>query len=735
MKANVCLVAVVCCVLRSSQTALATENTSTSTPSSVAPTPACPANSSSVGVNTSCACDAGYSGPDGGPCEACAAGDFKAQAGSAPCGSCEMYGKNRYWVIPASAYMTHNYRNDFLREGLHTSRGLGATACESCAANASKDNDDQCECMPGYYQTVRRTVEDEVNMFQVPTPPYSGLDQCVQCPEHTYKNASGLKTCVNVESWTDDYDDTCAWYEWQSAGGAGSWPVGGCYYTGTATTASQVAFAACCVCHDRSSIVAQVALYNPLSISLFTGSSRWEASQCTACPVNSVAPGTGHASISACRCAVGHSGPDGGACQACSAGHYKDTIGSAECTACPSTLSSPSGSSALSSCQCPVGHSGPEAGPCAACAAGLYKTALASGTCVSCSASTYSATAGASTCTDCGPGMYHTTTGASASSVCFKCETGKYRDNRHATLTCGGTCASGCSPTSGALSGTISDGTGSYSNFENCWWLLAASPGVEIRMSFLEFKTERGYDFVTISQCSDAACSIHTQILKHSGRMSASSVYASTTGFLKVVLTSDYSRTDDGVIGNWSLSGTDVCIGCRAGKYSAALGASTADACLSCPESSSSLSGSSLATDCRCNSGYSGADGDPCAACAAGKYKSDIGANPCTTCAVGKYSAREGAGTCSRCPAFSSSPSGSRFVNDCKCNAGHSGADGGPCTAVLPEMSTNSVHHYHQHADSTSAWLVGLACAAVVCIALGFVCTRTRVSTADAVRL
>lgn len=726
MRAKACLVAVFCCVLGSAPSARATENHST--PSSVAPTPACPANSSSVG--TSCACDAGHSGPDGGPCGACAAGFFKAQAGSAPCASCETYGKNRAWVLPA--YMTHNDSDGLLREGLHTSLGLGATACESCAANASKDSADQCECLPGYYQTVRRTVRHEVDRLGGTTAPDSGLDHCVPCPAHTYKNGSGLLPCADAESWTDDAGDTCAWYEWQSVGGAGAWPAGGCYYSGTATAASQVAFAACCACRDRHSIVAQVALHNPLAMALFTGASRWEASQCTACPANSVAPGTGHASSAACRCAAGHSGPDGGPCAPCAAGHYKDTVGSAECTPCPGTLGSPAASTALGSCQCPAGHSGPEAGPCAACAPGLYKPAPAPGPCASCGASTYAAAAGASSCTDCGPGLFHAATGAAAASVCAQCPAGTFRDNRHATLTCGGTCAPGCTPTSGALSGTISDGAASYSNFESCWWLIAASPGVEIRISFLEFKTERGYDFVTISRCSDAACALRTQILKHSGRMSASSVYTSTTGFLKVSFTSDHSITDDGVLANWSLSGTEGCIACSAGKYSAALGASTAAACVSCPQASSSPSASTLATDCKCHAGHSGADGGPCAPCAAGKYKPDAGAAPCTTCPAAKYSA-PGAGACSSCPESASSPSGSTLVTDCKCAAGHRGPDGGPCTALPPSTPRA------QRADSTGAWLAALACVAVVCVGLGFACMRfsrySRVSTADDVRL
>ena len=51
----------------------------------------CPANSQSVAGSTAiagCTCNAGFSGPDGGTCSACAAGKYKANPGSAGCTDC-----------------------------------------------------------------------------------------------------------------------------------------------------------------------------------------------------------------------------------------------------------------------------------------------------------------------------------------------------------------------------------------------------------------------------------------------------------------------------------------------------------------------------------------------------------------------------------------------------------------------------------------------------------------------
>jgi hypothetical protein len=43
--------------------------------------------------------------------------------------------------------------------------------------------------------------------------------------------------------------------------------------------------------------------------------------------------------------------------------------------------------------------------------------------------------------------------------------------------------------------------------------------------------------------------------------------------------------------------------------------------CTSCLDYSDSPAGSSAATDCRCNGGYTGSNGGTCTACVAGKYK------------------------------------------------------------------------------------------------------------------
>ena len=62
------------------------------------------------------------------------------------------------------------------------------------------------------------------------------------------------------------------------------------------------------------------------------------------------------------------------------------------------------------------------------------------------------------------------------------------------------------------------------------------------------------------------------------------------------------------------------------------------------------------------------------------------GSASCVLCAAGTYSATSGAttsSTCSSCPPRSSSLSGSNSLNDCICNSGSSGPDGGECTQCV----------------------------------------------------
>ncbi len=84
--------------------------------------------------------------------------------------------------------------------------------------------------------------------------------------------------------------------------------------------------------------------------------------------------------------------------------------------------------------------------------------------------------------------------------------------------------------------GTIFSCVGNYNDYSDCWWLLATSPDVEIRISFSEFRTEQTHYYVEVHRCRNVLCSDPEVILKHSGYTVPEGKYWSMTGFLKVVL-------------------------------------------------------------------------------------------------------------------------------------------------------------------------------------------------------
>lgn len=128
-----------------------------------------------------------------------------------------------------------------------------------------------------------------------------------------------------------------------------------------------------------------------------------------------------------------------------------------------------------------------------------------------------------------------------------------------------------------------------------------------------------------------------------------------------------------------------VCDTCLAGFYSAQGSA----VCDQCPDNSSSPMGSTSNTDCRCDPGFTGANGAKCDACLPGYYKVNNGSAPCTSCTAGKasnhyhavskdtcescstgfYSATHSA-NCTECYDHSTSANESTSIDDCFCVPG-----------------------------------------------------------------
>eukprot|EP00960_Hanusia_phi_P041661 755102-Hanusia_phi.AAC.5 len=126
-----------------------------------------------------------------------------------------------------------------------------------------------------------------------------------------------------------------------------------------------------------------------------------------------------------------------------------------------------------------------------------------------------------------------------------------------------------------------------------------------------------------------------------------------------------------------------TCSPCSAGNFSAALGASSPETCVSCPQGFFSSAGSSFCSACaigkfstqvgaaycmNCAAGKTSAGGSTtCTACAVGKYSTGVGGD-CSLCGIGKYTTVTGSTSssqCNTCPVGTYSLAGSSTCISC----------------------------------------------------------------------
>jgi hypothetical protein len=102
--------------------------------------------------------------------------------------------------------------------------------------------------------------------------------------------------------------------------------------------------------------------------------------------------------------------------------------------------------------------------------------------------------------------------------------------------------------------GTLSDGSGTsnYGNSISCEWVIAPPGALLITLSFTEVSTQAGKDIIRVFQCTDIPCSKPLQLAELSGWYSTTQSVTSTTGFMKVVFTSDASVNYDGFTASWT---------------------------------------------------------------------------------------------------------------------------------------------------------------------------------------
>ena len=629
----------------------------------------CPSSSQSpVGSNrsTQCQCNAGFTGADGKACSACAAGSYKATAGSLACTFC---GEDLYSTSVAA---------------------VSAAACAACPQHsysvAGSGAIDQCHCTPGYKQTPSHDAcmqcdpgyfDSAINRFE-----------CSKCAGGLYSaavGATGNETCkpCSAGGWSAEGSPTCEVCPANSNSPAESAVLTACTCNAGATGLDGQTCVLCMAGKYKAAV---------------------GSAACTDCPADSLSPIASNLSTQ-CQCNAGFTGADGDACSACAAGKYKDTVGSVGCTecaagkhrtttgasaassctdceagkystalgasvastcidcgagtystvsgstelckSCPANSVSPPGSSLLTNCLCNLGYAGPHGGTCTACTAGKYNSLAGATLCVECVAGKYSTAVGAPdtiACRDCGAGKYQATAG---SVHCDECEAGKHKPVAGTNTACDVCQAGKYKATAGVNTACDNCGAGKY--------LTATGASSESSCVTCAANTYSG----TLGATADSTC-----VACLTNSQSASGSPDSTS----CLCNGGYTGPNGGsctacAAGTYNVvPGATLCVECGAGKYSTTTGAAVESTCTACLVNSQSPSASTI---CVCMAGYTGLDGGQCLACVVSKYKATTGSASCTDCATNSGHAW----------------TAQTAATPCVCNLGFTGPDGEACVA------------------------------------------------------
>ena len=372
-------------------------------------------------------------------------------------------------------------------------------------------------------------------------------------------------------------------------------------------------------------------------------------------------------------------------CVACVAGTYKPTNGSATCTncvedtystvvaatsntcvGCPLYMQSAVASGAITNCKCNAGYTGSDGVLCTGCVAGKYKTVVGAVACTNCLVNTFSTAvaktdASCTTCLSVTTGPSQSLAGSALQTDC-KCNMGYSGSNGSTCIAC----------PRGAFKPSVGDATCSLCPTDTYQPALARTAIADC-LGCPDFSLSlQASDELTDCQCKSG--------------------YFGANG----------STCSECYAGKFKpLKGPQDCDLCPNGTYSGVFAATSDGVCNACQANSLSWAGSTVLTDCHCNSGFFTENfGKPtvyCRTCGNGTYNTQLNATACSKCAAGLYSTAIGAKTgevclkcmsgfsgegyaqCDACPPHATAEIASSFLTDCKCNPGYTGPDGGTC--------------------------------------------------------
>lgn len=659
----------------------------------------CPENSQSItGADSSsmCLCNSGYTAlgcpapPCDPVCSACAPGTYKtAVSNVVDCEPC-----------PADTYSSSVYECSACPNG--TESAAGSATAASCLP----------PCAPGYTGPAGSCTQCAIGKYKNT----SGSMPCSDCADghQSYYGETACTACVPGK-YDPGYGSNCAWC-----------PIGKASATYAASSEATCEY---CAPGQYSDISDPAHGYDT----------------CVTCPRNSssnpsVEIGFGNDYVNEqCYCNAGYAvlydypwhytttdrtrvSPEQ-LCQPCKEGTYQPssmqwreisyTGDYATCIACPAHKTSTAGSAA---CVCRAGFYGATCEPCGdlessapgaltaadcRCRAGFFRS---HGVCEQCAVGFFREFGEQELeCTQCPQGSSTNHNASNSSSLCVVCAPGSF-------VSADGACVP-CPPNSDSVAGSVSCvcAPGYSADAETC---------VPCALGF--FKPASGNHACTQCPPGTEGGAVTPRVNASDSCVPCSPGTFWEDGACEACGNNSFSAT--GAVGNctcnagYALTG-DACVPCAAGSYwlqHTCLPCSGAEynpyvaatACLACPPNSYGGFSNTADIDCQCNRGFTGSAGGPCVACAAGKYKSELGSAACSNCSSGAYlpaTASQTSNECLSCPANSSNAGGLA----CVCDRGFVDINGS-CAACregsyCPDVHTDYVCPSHS-TSQPGAW-------------------------------
>ena len=390
-----------------------------------------------------CTCNEGYDWT-GSECTPCNPGYEKPIASNSAGSTCSPCPVGEYASASATVTCSTCPNNTF--QNL-----TGQSFCQTCRDHSISDSGSteasDCLCLPGYYfcndcqqckpclsGLFKDTTANEACVscsvgYSTDSEASNSTNECVICPAHSYiqtdevsgrtcescpansvslAGSEGLASCSCKPGFTGT-NDACVGCEvgkYKPVSGSQSCtlcPEGYVGISDSDLTSNRVSVSLACVQCEANTYTSSL-------------------SDCESCPSNSQSP-AGSNELNDCKCSPGFTGPDGGLCEPCAPGTYKESEGSAICSACPAnTYQSLTSATSQASClACPehtVSASGSDDENDCLCQAGYF---LDNGSCVPCAEGSYKPLNGPEACTACPTGTYYDGNAPFTSNQCKSC--------------------------------------------------------------------------------------------------------------------------------------------------------------------------------------------------------------------------------------------------------------------------------------------------------------------------